>query len=81
MALKESRQERIQIQWDFEPWEARRKKFTEPGKIDKRVDEQLAELGTGEDEEPRILVKRRQCWKSTERRSRLKITSCSHAES
>ncbi len=53
MALKESNQERIEIQWEFEPWEARREKFAKPEEIDRQVDARLAELTTGEDEEPK----------------------------
>ncbi len=59
MALKESRQERIEVQWEFEPWETRRRKFTKPEEIDRRVDKELAELTTGEDEEPSSLIERR----------------------
>ncbi len=53
MALKESNQERIEIQWEFEPWETRREKFAKPEEIDRQVDKRLAELTTGEDEEPK----------------------------
>ncbi len=53
MALKESNQERIEIQWEFEPWETRREKFAKPEEIDRQVDGRLAELTTGEDEEPK----------------------------
>ncbi len=53
MALKQSRQERIEIQWEFEPGETRREKFTKPEEIDRQVDARLAELTTGEDEEPK----------------------------
>ncbi len=53
MALKQSNQERIEIQWEFEPWETRREKFAKPEEIDRQVDERLAELTTGEDEEPK----------------------------
>ncbi len=53
MALKESNQERIEIRWEFEPWETRREKFAKPEEIDRQVDARLAELTTGEDEEPK----------------------------